>query len=482
MPAYTCRWVAAGLVGAFLLPGSVLAQQVSPPYAGPYSGAVPAPPPQGVAPAPQGVASPPQGAMPAPGSQEWRDLRATVARHEKQLEAQAQALDQHAHWLDSYREALDEQRRALDYMQLMLVRGAGAPGVSGSGPGPAPQVQEGQAGAAEEGAAPEGSVAPEGGAEVDEEGRPPEVTLIAERGGVLTRKGWFVVQPEFEYSHSSLNRFVFQGIELVETVLIGVIEASDADRDSYTESVTLRYGITNRLEVDTRIPYVIRDDRVTNTVVNISPALATTQELSGDDIGDVEFGAHYQINYGLGGWPFFVANVRAKTDTGTGPFDVPRDANGIETELATGSGFWGVEPSLTVIYPTDPAVLFANVGYLWNIERDIDQQVGSSFISTVNPGDSINVSFGLGVALNEKVSISLGYDHSYVQGTESTIGGTLSESDSLQVGSFLFGISMALTDSIGINVNLAAGQTEDAPDARVTVRLPIAFNLFGSET
>src|SRR3546814_3241619 len=61
-----------------------------------------------------------------------------------------------------------------------------------------------------------------------------------------------------------------------------------------------------------------------------------------------ELALHYQINSGLDDWPIFIGNLRYKSPSGEGPFDVDRDANGLESELATGSGFHGIEPSVTI--------------------------------------------------------------------------------------------------------------------------------------
>src|SRR6201999_1617189 len=105
----------------------------------------------------------------------------------------------------------------------------------------------------------------------------------------------------------------------------------------------LRYGITNRLEVEARVPVVWSDDRA--TVLAQGPNSSTTQSLYLQDagIGDIELGARYQINNGQDDWPIFVANARFKTDTGLGPFDVSRDSAGIAQQVALGSGFNSVE-------------------------------------------------------------------------------------------------------------------------------------------
>jgi hypothetical protein len=183
---------------------------------------------------------------------------------------------------------------------------------------------------------------------------------------------------------------------------------------------------------------------------------------------------------------YLVGNLRVKTPTGRGPFDVNRDANGLETELATGSGFWGIEPSVTAIYPSDPVVFFGNVGYLWNLGRDVNERIGDTVIEHVNPGDSIRMSVGMGVSLNERTSASAGYQHDYVFKTKTDFRGgdgarLAAESDSLQIGSAFLGASYRLSDRVGVNATFQIGATSDAPDMQATLRIPISFDLAGPQ-
>ncbi|MGD9538410.1 MAG: transporter [Alphaproteobacteria bacterium] len=303
----------------------------------------------------------------------------------------------------------------------------------------------------------------------------PAVAIAADVS-VLTKVGQLSVEPQIEYANSTVNRFSFSGLEIVDTILIGLIEATQASRDTYTASLGLRYGLFHRFEIDGRLPYLYRDDRITNRIVSLNAE--RTEELDGNGIGDAEFGAHYQLNGGQDGWPFFVGNVKVKTDTGTGPFDITADSNGVLSELPTGSGFWAVQPSITVIYPTDPAVMFANVGYIYTIPKDIDTAFGSNIIGEVDPGDTIAISFGMGIALNDITSISFGYEHNFIGGTEQVINGFTAESDDLQVGSLLIGFSHRVLDNMNMNLNIAVGVTDDSPDIRLSLRTPISFQLF----
>ena len=315
-------------------------------------------------------------------------------------------------------------------------------------------------------------------AEVEER---PEVSIIPDQGGVLTREGQLVIEPSLEYSHSDNNRFFFQGFEIVDTILIGLIEASEVDRDTVTSSLSARYGITSRFEVEARVPMLYRRDRTTGVTINGVTDSGSTN-LEGYGLGDIEVAGHYQINDGTGGWPFFVGNLKVKTITGSSPFDVKVDSNGRAEELPTGSGFWAVQPSITTIFPTDPAVFFSNIGFTWNVAADVNAPVpgagGAVQIGRVDPGDSINTSFGMGVSLNEVTSFSIGYEYNYVFPTTQESGGQTFESDPLHVGSLLFGWSYQYAPDMSLNVSAAVGTTDDAPDFRTSVRVPFRFNLY----
>lgn len=306
----------------------------------------------------------------------------------------------------------------------------------------------------------------------------PEVQAIPELGGVLTPKGTLVLEPSIQYSHSQVNRFTFVGVEILDTFLIGLIEAQDADRDLYQAAVTARYGITDRLEVEVKVPYIYRDDRISFVIPQIDPDAQLTQDVDGDGLGDIELGLHYQINSGLDDWPIFIGNLRYKSTTGKGPFDVDRGANGLETELATGSGFHAIEPSVTILYPNDPVVFFGNFGYLFHLPDDVDTTINDQTIGEVDPGDVFRMSFGMAYSINERSSFTLGYKHDFIDETTTEVNGVDASSSTLSVGALLLGYSFQINDYSSANINLELGVTDDAPDVLMTLRVPFVLDLF----
>lgn len=304
---------------------------------------------------------------------------------------------------------------------------------------------------------------------VEDDEKPPEIAANIDEGGVLLKKGTLMITPAMEYTSSSSTLVSVLGASIFNVVNIGTFQISTVSRDVITGSISTRLGVTNRFEIEGKVPYVYRKDSTTGRPIGSSNNFTT--RLSRDGIGDVEIGAHYQLNKGKNGWPFFISNLRVKSVTGEGPFEIPTDANGLLTSLPTGSGFYAIQPSVTAIYPSDPVVYYANLGYLYNIERDFGGTVG-----TVDPGDSISGSFGMSMSLNDRASFSLGYSHSTVFETEQN--GRSINSDLLQVGTFDLGYAYQLSDRYSLNFNVSAGLTEDAPDARIGVRVPIKFSVF----
>lgn len=404
-----------------------------------------------------------------------------LAEHERRLAAQAKTIARQEEVISSNRLGIRAETIPLGDMSRTRATGApetGAPsiGLSGAAPG---GIQFAQAQGNQR--TPVGQPPPK------RKPVQPQVQSIPDIGGVLTPKGKWIIEPAIQYSHADVNRLTFRGIELLGALGIGLLSADDADRDAVIASLTGRFGISDRLEGEVKLPYVYRDDKLTNLIPQIPDANGQPAELErsldGHGVGDLELALHYQLNAGLEGWPIFIGNLRYKSTTGKGPFDVDYDADGIEQELAMGSGFHAIEPSITALYPTDPAVLFGNLGYVFNIKKDIDKRIGDVRVGNVDPGDTFRMSFGMAYSINERTSFTLGYKNDFIMKTKTeffnpdTGASTTQKSDTLNVGALLLGYSLALDRQTSVNLNLELGVTDDAPDVLMTLRVPFQPDL-----
>jgi hypothetical protein len=300
---------------------------------------------------------------------------------------------------------------------------------------------------------------------------PPEIPRLSNTvGGVLTKKGKLILEPSIEYSYNSNNRVFLDAFTFLPALAVGLIDLREVKRHSTIASVTARYGMTDRLELEFKLPYVYRSYSQRSRPVSIGVGEDEIFNASGDGIGDLEFAARYQLNNGNDGWPIFIGNLMVTVPTGTSPFDVDfvQSTPGavFPTELQTGSGYVSIQPSITALYPTDPGVFFGNLSYSYNAETD--ESVG-----TVDPGDTLGMSFGLGFSLNERSSFSLGYSHKHV--FESKIDGMKVKGSVLDIGQLSIGYSLKLSQEKNINLSLGIGTTEDAQDVRLSLRVPISI-------
>ncbi|WHZ22694.1 MAG: hypothetical protein OJF47_001806 [Nitrospira sp.] len=289
--------------------------------------------------------------------------------------------------------------------------------------------------------------------------------------GVLTPKGTLILEPYLQYAHLSSNRVTLTGFTIVPALTIGLINIQGVSRDIYTAALVGRYGLTNRLELEVRVPYLYREDSLSQRPLATPSTANTVSTATGSGLGDVETTGRFQINNGGPDEPYFVAFTRFKSTTGKGPFEVPTDPiTGFQTELPTGSGFYILQPGFTALFPSDPAVLFGSISYIWNMSRNIGGQIGR-----IDPGSGVNANVGLGISLNEKLSLTLGYDHTVFERPTSASNLLLTTTPQVtQIGVLLIGGAYRLSDRSFVNFVVGVGATREAPDLQVTIRIPTA--------
>ena len=366
-------------------------------------------------------------------------------------------------------------RRALGMSegQLDTVRGAGAPGAGGD----TPQVaQNDQPGATPVGKPPE---PPD---------QPPRIAQIFDEPSALTPPGKFVVEPSLQMAYSSSDRVALVGYTIIPALLIGLIDVRQVKTTTLTSTLAMRYGLAKHWEVEARVPYVYSTSDTVSRELFTGTASDNAFNSRGHGIGDVELTARYQISAGGVDKPFTIGWMRFKTRTGKDPFEVTTDCvtrcvsnttgTGLPLQQPTGSGFFAIQPGLTWLYPTDPAVFFGSISYLHNFERkDVSLNLvdgSQQFLGNVKAGDIIGLNFGMGLALNEKASFSIGYDQSIIAPTKQN-GQRVPGSVRTILGTLLVGYSYRLSPKMSLNLSVGAGLTRDTPDLTVTLRLPIQF-------
>ena len=318
--------------------------------------------------------------------------------------------------------------------------------------------------------------------------RPPEVAPIFQQPGVLTPKNKIVIEPAYQFSYSTADRVALVGYTIIPAILIGLIDVRQVRDTTQTAVLTARYGITNRLELEVRVPYVDTHNDTVSREVLTGSAMDNVFSSSGKGLGDIEATARYQINDGGADKAYYIGWFRFKSRTGTDPFEVVTDCvtrcvqnltgTGLPVQQPTGSGFYTLQPGVTWLFPSDPVVLFGNLSYLYNVERhNVYDHIllgGTQYLGNVKMGNEVDMSIGMGMALNDKASLSIGYDQTFI-GTTYESGQKLPGSTKLWLGSLLIGGSYRFNEKRTLNFTLGVGVTRDTPDATVTVRMPMTY-------
>jgi hypothetical protein len=394
-------------------------------------------------------------------------LQQQLAEQAKQIETLRQAVAEQDARQRELRRTLDQQPRSV----------AGPEGLPPSAPSPATaSVPDASQRAVRVGSAP------------PQEAQPPAVAPLFDQPGILTPRGKYVLEPSVQYSYSSSNRVALVGYTIIPALLIGLVDVREVKRNTLAGALAFRYGLSNRLEMEAKLPYVYRSDSTISREIFTGSASESVFSTSGKAMGDVEFGARYQLNEGGANMPYLIGSMRFKSRTGKDPFDVVTDCatrcvgnttgTGLPLDLPTGSGFYSLQPGLTWLFPSDPAVFFGGVSYTYNFKRSSVSRLvlngEREFIGDVQPGGIFGINFGMGLALNDKSSFSMGVDLNSVGRTRQN-GAPVQSSVRTQLASLLLGYSYRYSDKTAFSVTVGAGLTRDTPDLTVGIRIPMSF-------
>ncbi|TQD46323.1 acetate kinase [Marilutibacter aestuarii] len=416
-------------------------------------------------------------------AQQAADGEARLQALQAQINDERRALNDMRAALQHRQQNLDALQRALDDEILGNARGRGGAAIAATG------AFDLRAQGGTQATEPLASTQPQPVGQAPEaDTRPPEVAQIFDQPGVLTPARSFILEPSVQYGYYANDRVALVGYTVIPAILIGLIDVRQVKTTTTVATLTGRYGITNRMEIEAKVPYVYAHSDTVSREIFTGSAQDNVFNAQGKGMGDIEATLRYQINQGAADKPFYIGWLRYKSRTGRDPFEVITDCvtrcvanatgTGLPLDLPTGSGFEAIQPGVTWLFPSDPVVFFGTLSYLHNFKRDnVSRTVlggQTEFLGEIDAGDIIGLNLGMGLALNEKASISIGYDHNVVDRTQQN-GEDLPGSVRLNLGTLLLGGTYRYNEHVSLNVVVGAGLTRDTPDLSLTARIPITF-------
>jgi hypothetical protein len=180
----------------------------------------------------------------------------------------------------------------------------------------------------------------------------------------------------------------------------------------------------------------------------------TTRRESG--LGDVQLALTKQFVHERGRVPNVLGSFSWKTTTGES--DINRDG------ASLGSGFHALQGAVTAVKREDPLVYFGTLYYTTSLS---DTRAGNK----IDPGDAIGVRVGTILAASPQTSLRFDFDLSRISELQIN-GGGVAGTDQV-VALFEMALAKVISPRILLDVELGLGVTDDAPDFRIGLSLPI---------
>jgi hypothetical protein len=267
-----------------------------------------------------------------------------------------------------------------------------------------------------------------------------ERTLVAE-GGLLLPPMALEIEPALTYSFRSRDALrIVQGEEGAS------VASGRSRRDVWQSALALRLGVPWNAQAQLRVPYVV--DR---REVVIAGQAQPDRHDSG--LGDIELGLSKQLLYEHRSGFDLLGNILWSTKTGDRDF-----AEG----LAIGSGFHGIQASLTAVERRDPLVFSGTVSYTTFLEETYDD-------SDIRPGQTLGFQVATLLAASPNAALRLAFELSRTRDT--TIDGQKVAGTNQTIGFLELGAAATLGRRALLSVGVGFGVTEDAPDVQVTTSL-----------
>jgi hypothetical protein len=429
----------------------------------------------------------------APSAARAGEAAVTSASAEDQIETlRAQAQAAHAE-LEAQRAELNALRQALNNQEATLRRS----GLIGADGGPRAVNDRSIIRISDQ--PPPAAPAPANGASAERPRSERQADqLLVDAGGVLLPRWTLQVEPSMTETHVSNPRVNIFGYTVFNAINIGTIRVDDISQDVLDSAMAFRLGLPWRTQMDVRVPYTLAFVRQTK---GIGTGNITELSTHGSHFGDVQTTFSWQPITEDGWRPAVVLRARVGIPTGESVFQVPETyplvQNGAETQLIrapTGSGYFTVEPGFTLVWRSDPLVLFAGASYANTLPSprytttlfNPNPSPGQPSITPVDhgridAGDVAAFNVGLNFAVNERASLNFSFVDLFAGATRQRatgatawrpILGTATNDARLGMGS-----SFGLTDNVTLVLNAGMGLTDQSPAYTFGVSLPITLPL-----
>jgi len=296
------------------------------------------------------------------------------------------------------------------------------------------------------------------------------------------------IENSLTYARYDRKLLTLNGFLALDAIFLGNIAIENVESDSLTYNLAARWGISPNFTLNLDVPFLERKTVYQKGGAGGSAAAIAQEETTGGGLGDVALSGNYRLFAERGKIPETVLTFGATAPTGREPYGVDwkvleRDDDqfirfAVPSKQPTGNGVWQANIGLSAVKTADPAILFANIGYIYSFKRNFDDI--DSNPDTINPGeislgDSYYFGAGVAFAFNERTSLSISFSDKlsarastrYEGGQWVKVIGSDANAATLNLG-----VTYALNQHATFVSLLGIGLTPDAPDFSLAFKVP----------
>lgn len=312
---------------------------------------------------------------------------------------------------------------------------------------------------------------------------------LLQEHAVFDRK--LTVENSFSYNRYDRKQLTLNGFLALDAIFLGNIAIQNVESDSLTYNLATRYGVSPRLTLNLDVPYLGRSTVYQKGGAGGSAAAIAEETTRGSGIGDISLSANYRLFPETPSRPDTVLTFGVTAPTGVAPYGIDWKVLergddqfirfAVPAKQPTGNGVWQANIGLSGIKTMDPAIVFANIGYIHAFQRsfgDIDTDPQTRNPGDVKLGDSYYIGAGVAFAFNERTSLSLSFSDK-LSGKASLrnkgMPWTKVIGSDANAANFNLGVTYALSPHTTLVTMLGVGLTPDAPDYTLTFKIPYMF-------
>lgn len=312
---------------------------------------------------------------------------------------------------------------------------------------------------------------------------------LLQEHAVFDRK--LTLENGLNYSHYDRKQLTLNGFLALDAIFLGNIAIENVKSDSLTYNFAARYGVSPRLTLNLDVPYLARQTAYLKGGAGGSAAAVAEEQTRGNGIGDVSLSANYKLFAETASRPDTVLTLAVTAPTGRAPYGIDWKVLergddkfirfAVPQKQPTGNGLWQGNIGVSAVKTMDPAIVFANLGYIHSFPRrfgDIDTDPQTRSPGEVKLGNSYYFGAGVAFAFNERTSLSLSFSDR-LSAKASLRNGNLPWAKVIgsdaNAATFNLGVTHALSTHTTLVALLGVGLSPDAPDYSLTFKIPYMF-------